>query len=403
MSEAEVGACAGIRIVELGTMVTAPLAGQLLADFGAEVIKIEPVEGEIMRGIPPVWKGRSAAFAQWNRNKKAVALDFKHKPALAAAKALIGSADAVITNFRPDVLQKFGLDYSSVASGNRRLVYALITGFGSDGPHADQPSYDMVIQGLVGAMPNQGGEGNAPQPIKSSVADKISAYSAALSVLAALMCVKNGGEGQLIELSMMDAYANFILPELFYTRTFLDAPTPTQWVKSIYNPFELKDGWVIGFLMTDRHFVSACDAFGLDAIRTDERFSNPGARNVYQPKLIGEIAKACSHMTVSEFIALTRSHALPFAPVNNLEDFMLDQQAIHNETFVEFRDPMRAELGRIRLLNNFARMSGTPVNARRFAPDIGEHTEEILTSLGIDVEAVSPDRTKSLDKSNSNA
>jgi formyl-CoA transferase len=376
------GACSGIRVIELGTMVTAPLAGQLLADFGAEVIKIEPPQGEIMRGIPPVFEGRSAAFAQWNRNKKCVALDLKSPAGLAAARKLVDGADALVTNFRPDVLEAFGLDYDAVAGRNPDIVYAALTGFGPDGPYAELASYDMVIQGLVGLMPNQGGDG-PPQPIKSPVADKISSYSAVMAMLAALLHRKAGGAGQKIEISMMDAYANFILPELFYTRTFLDAPPPVQWVKSIYNPFELSDGWVIGFVMTDRHFEGACDIFGLEAIRKDPRFADPGARNVYQPELMQEIAQACRHMTVAAFVELARANDLPFAPVNDLDQFMGDPQAVHNQTFVEFDDPGRPELGRLKLLNSFARMSGTPVDARAFAPDVGADNAEVLAAIGL--------------------
>jgi crotonobetainyl-CoA:carnitine CoA-transferase CaiB-like acyl-CoA transferase len=376
------GACSGLRIVELGSMVTAPLTGQLLADFGAEVIKIEPIGGEIMRGIPPIYEGRSAAFGQWNRNKKSVTLNLKNAAELDAARRIVASADAVVTNYRADTLAGFGLDYSSVSKASPHLVYASITGFGPDGPHADYSSYDMVIQGLVGLMPHQGNEG-PPQPIRSAVADKVVAHSAAMSILAAILHRKNSGEGQLIEISMLDAYANFILPELFYTHTFLDAPPPVQWVKSIYNQFEVSDGWVIGFLMTDRHFEGACTALGIEALRDDPRFADPGMRNVYQPELMQEIKKACGHMTVGEFIDLARANDLPFAPVNTLEQFMNDPQAINNETFVEFVDPARPELGRIRLLNNCVRMHGTPINARAFAPDAGEHTEEVLTSIGL--------------------
>lgn len=381
-AEGQRGACSGIRVIELGTMVTGPLAGQLLADFGAEVIKIEPPQGEIMRGIPPLYEGRSAAFAQWNRNKKCVALDMKSAAGRAAAQKLVDSADALVTNFRPDVLKAFGLDYDAVVKRNADIVYAEVTGFGPNGPYSELASYDMVIQGLVGLMPNQGGDG-PPQPIKSPVADKISSYSAVMTILAALLHRKMGGAGQKIEISMMDAFANFILPELFYTRTFLDAPPPVQWVKSIYNPFELSDGWVIGFMMTDRHFEGACDAFGLGSMRTDPRYADPGARNVYQPELMQGIASACRHMTVAEFVALARANDLPFAPVNDLEQFMRDPQAIHNETFVEFTDPDRPELGRIKLLNSFARMGGTPVDARGFAADIGAHNIEVLAGIGL--------------------
>jgi crotonobetainyl-CoA:carnitine CoA-transferase CaiB-like acyl-CoA transferase len=301
---------------------------------------------------------------------------------LAAAHRLIDSADALITNFRPDVLTTFGLDYAAVSGRNPRIIYASLTGFGPDGPYADQPSYDMVIQGLVGLMPNQGGDG-PPQPIKSPVADKIASYSTVMAVLAALLHRQAGGEGQKIEVSMMDAYANFILPELFYTRTFVDAPPPVQWVKSIYNQFQLADGWVIGFLMTDKHFEVACDVLGIEALRNDERFADPGLRNIYQPELMQEIARACSRMTVVEFVDLARENSLPFAPVNDLDQFMRDPQAVHNGTFVDFSDDSRPELGRLKLLNSFARMSETPVNSRHFAADIGAHTVEVLTELGL--------------------
>lgn len=262
------GACSGIRVIEFGSMVTAPLAGQLLADFGAEVIKIEGPEGEIMRGIPPIFEGRSAAFAQWNRNKKSIALDLKMPAALAAAHRLVDEADVLITNFRPDVLQAFGLDYPALSKRLPDLIYASLTGFGPTGPYSELAAYDMVIQGLVGLMPNQGGDG-PPQPIRSAVVDKICGYSTAMAVLAALLHRKSGGPGQNIEISMMDSFASFILPELFYTHTFIDAPPPVQWVKSIYNHFQVADGWVIGFLMTDRHFNGACDAFGIEALRDD--------------------------------------------------------------------------------------------------------------------------------------
>jgi len=176
-----------------------------------------------------------------------------------------------------------------------------------------------------------------------------------------------------------------MLPETFYTYSFVDAPPAVKWARDLYNTVALADGSVIGFIMPQSHFDNLCTAFGLDKLRDDKRFSDVAQRNLNQRALMSEIAQVCGRMTVMEFIAVTRQYDLPFAPVNTVEQFMDDPQVIHNETFVEFD---HESLGRIKLLNSFARLSETPINARALPPEIGEHTVDILLSLGIDAEEI---------------
>jgi len=377
--ESGVGACNGIRVVEMGAMVTAPLAAQILADLGAEVIKVEPLEGEVMRSIPPVHNGVSAAFAQWNRNKKSVTLNLKTPAGAEAARKLVNSADVLITNYRPKVMKAFQLDYQPVARTNPGLVYAALSGFGPTGPYSDQPAYDMVMQALTGFMPVQGGKGS-PAAVKATVVDKITGYSAALSILAALLHRAGGGGGQLIDVSMMDAYAAFMLPETLYSTTFLDAPPSKPWTADLYNTVKLKEGCALGYIMTDGQFKNACEAFGLQHLMADARFADPGVRNLHMPEMMKEIEAVTQHMTREDFLTVIRKHEVPFSPVNDLEDFQRDPQAIHNETFVEFVDE---RVGRVSLLNSFARFAKTPVNAKALPPEKGAHNEEVFHGLGL--------------------
>jgi crotonobetainyl-CoA:carnitine CoA-transferase CaiB-like acyl-CoA transferase len=384
------GACEGIRIVEIGTMVTAPYAAQILGDMGAEVIKIEALNGEIMRTVPPVYNGQSAAFAQWNRNKKSVALNLKNPDAVKAAHAIIATADALIINFRPQTAATYGFDYETLSKENPSLVYVMISGFGSTGPYSEYPAYDMVVQGMSGFMPIQGGDAG-PKAIRSAVVDKIGAYAAVMALLAALLYRNKTGKGQIIEIPMMDAFAKFILPETFYTKSFMDAPEAVIWARDLYETITLADGHVIGFIMTQGHFEKLCIAYGLEELLHDPRFADVSQRNIHQKQLMPLVQQKCAHMTVAEFVAIARENELPFGPVYTLEQFMEDPQTKHNEIFETFYDD---RVGNVVLLGGLARMSETPINAKALPPEIGEHTTDILRSVGY-----SSDRIEALLKS----
>ncbi|ARR54986.1 CoA transferase [Rhizorhabdus wittichii DC-6] len=372
------GALASIRVVELGTMVAAPICGQLLADLGADVIKIEPLGGEVMRVIPPVYKGVSAAFAQWNRNKRSIALNLKSAEGMAVLRGLLAKADIFLQNMRVGAVEEMGLDHDSLIVDNPGLISVQITGYGTEGPYRDQPGYDMMVQGLTGFMPIQGTP-EKPRAIRSVQADKVAGYSAALAALAAVIHRRAGGGGQKIDATILDSYASFMLPDHIYTRSFVDAPPEAPFTADIYNLIPLRDGKIIGYLLTQDQFEEACRAFGREDLMRDARYSTPGGRNVHQPELIGEIAATCEGKTVAEVLAITRAHRLPFAPVNDIDGYFDDPQVRHNGGFVEFETEA---VGPVRLLNGIARLAETPINACALAPSLGAHTDAILAELG---------------------
>lgn len=383
--EPERGALARVKVVELGSMVAGPLCGQILGDMGADVIKVEPIGGEIMRQIPPVYDGTSAAFAQWNRNKRSVSLNLKTEEGLRTLKQLIQQADVFIHNLKTGAAGRLGLDHEMLIKSNPGLISLEMSGYGATGPYSDQPCFDMMVQGLTGFMPIQGSR-DKPRAIRSIIADKVIAYSAAIAVLSALVFKRDsGGRGQKVSANILDSYASFMLPDHFYTRSFVDQPREAPFTADIYNLIQLKDGYVIGYLLTAEQFEAACDAFDRPDLLKDERFTTPRGRNIHQPELISEISQSLGDLSCAELLARAREFRLPFAAVNDLDGFTADPQVIHNGTVVEFDDE---RLGRIRLLKGLANMSETPINARSMAPELGADTDAVLGELGYSQEAI---------------
>ncbi|MCZ4342854.1 CoA transferase [Sphingomonadaceae bacterium G21617-S1] len=386
------GPCTNYRVVELSSMVTAPLCGQILGDLGADVIKVEPIGGDVMRTIPPTYNGHSAAFAQWNRNKRSIALDLKTAEGIEIVRRMVRGADVFMQNMRAGISESLGLGYKELARVNPEIIYLELTGYGPDGPYRDQPGYDMIVQGLTGFMPVQG-DANRPQPVRAIQADKITGYTSAMAIMAALLHRANGGGGQQIGTNILDSYATFMLPEMLYGTSFADAPPSNGDVMGIYNTVKVRDGFVIGFIMTEDQFSAACKHFGTPQLREDPRFQTAASRNVHQVELMAEIEAKCSQMTIAEVIKLARENGIPFAPVNDIDAFMRDEQARHNETFVEFDTE---EVGRVKLMNGFAHFSKTPINAKSLAPQLGANTDDILIEHGFNQEEIQSYRRRGI-------
>lgn len=365
------GPCAGVKVLDLSTMVSGPMCGQIL--------KLEGVAGDLIRTMPPLYRGLSGYFAQFNRNKRGVAVDLKSARGQTLAREMAARTDVLIENFRPGVADRLGLDYDSLRSSNAGLIYVSINGFGDDGPYADQPAYDPVIQGLVGFMPVQGGEA-APAPIKNPVVDKISAMSAALATLAALNHRHvSGGTGQKVNIRMLDAWAAFILPERMNNHVFQSPDAPTTPSRDVFRVFETSDGHVIGLILQDSQFSGICQALGRQDLMGDPRFATPAARVFNIGDLHAELCGAIARMTTHDFLTAARRHEVPFAPVNDIEAFLDDPQVRHNGTHFDVEDP---EFGPMRYLNFMASFGATPFGLQRRAPKLGEHTDEVLRELG---------------------
>ena len=373
------GPCTGLRVIEFATMVSGPFCGQMLADLGAEVIKLEPPEGDGLRAVQPEHNGLSALFVHYNRGKKSICIDLKSAQGAEVVRELVRSADVVLENFRPGVMDRLGMGYEAFSALNPKLVYVSISGFGASGPYAERAAYDQVIQGLTGYMWAQG-EYQSPQPVRNPVVDKISAVTAFHGTLAALLHRERGGTGQHVGVSLMDAYAAFIMPGLVNNETFPEAGLEHYPPRQVFHAVKTLDGYVMGHVQTNAQFIGCARACGREDIADDPRFANPRERLKHIGEMWEEMGVGARTRTTAEILTIANTHSVPLGPVQTVQQFMEDPQARHNQTFVDFHDP---EYGLVRQLNFPARLGGSPANVQARAPRRGEHTDAVLATLGL--------------------
>ena len=375
------GACAGLKVLDFSTVVAGPMCAMILGDLGAEVIKIEPPRGDATRQMGPPFKGGlTAVFAQFNRNKRGVVIDLKQAAGQAVAQRLAETADVAVQNFRPGVAHRLGIDYSTLAARNPRLVYLAISGFGPDGPYADLPAYDTVIQGLTGHTSIQGG-GQTPALIRSLVADKATALTGAYAILAALLARERSGCGQMIDLPMLDAFAAFILPDALLYDTFLPSD---EWqglpdITAIHRTWQTADGHVVILTVEDWQFQSLCRVLQRDELSRDDRFSSLPMRIVNYVELFALLETELRKWPTATLVERAREFGAQLARANSLQQFLADPQVAVNRTVFEADDP---GAGRIRYLRNPVRLAATPPSLRRHPPRLAEHTDEILRAAG---------------------
>jgi crotonobetainyl-CoA:carnitine CoA-transferase CaiB-like acyl-CoA transferase len=381
-----VGPCTGFRVIEFGTMVSGPLAGQNLGDLGADVIKVETLMGDTARWTgPPERDGLNGFFSQFNRNKRALSVDLKSDQGREIVQNLARNADVVLVNYRPGVMDRLGLGYEELSRDNRGLVYVAVSGFGPDGPYAGQPVYDLVTQGMSGAAPSQGTEGK-PRLVQSVIADKNAAITAASAALAALLArERNGGEGQLVHVPMMNAYAQLTLPDMMSQEAFRPKQEGVPIIPNIFHVWTCKDGYLVGMPIEDKQYANLCLALGRADLAEDERFKSIGARLANTDEMIKLIDAEIGKWSWREALDLLHKHDVPFAPVYDLDDFMEDPQVKHNRTVFDAEDPRG---GTIRYVRHPGIYEKTPATLRRHPPRYGEHTNEILAEAGLTEEAI---------------
>jgi crotonobetainyl-CoA:carnitine CoA-transferase CaiB-like acyl-CoA transferase len=383
--EAAQGPCAGIRVLDLSTVISGPYCTQALGDLGADVIKVEPPLGDPSRfsGAPFREPGFSAMLAQFNRNKRSIALDLGKQEAHEVARRLADRADVFVQNFRPGVAERLGLGWETLKGRNPRLVYVSISGFGPDGPYRELPAYDHVIQALGGQMPTQGDA--TPKLVQSGVADKTTALTALSATLAALLARERDGKGQHVEVPMLDAFAAFNLPEALVARSFPPLTSDAPGVGDVFRTFETADGHVVGLTVQDGQYRGLCRALGLDALAEDERFASAGPRFANYRELVKLLEPEIRKWPTAEFIERARACGAPFAPAYDVDEFLADPQVAHNQTVTEVEDP---RFGSTRYLRHPVRYERTPARLRFHAPRLGEHSDEILAEAGWDAEGI---------------
>lgn len=387
------GPCAGFRVLEFGTMVSGPLAGQNLGDLGADVIKVETLMGDLARWTgPPERDGINGFFSQFNRNKRAISVDMKTDEGLAIVRRLALTADVIVCNYRPGVAERLGFGYDSLREENPGLIFVSISGFGPDGPYADRPVYDLVVQGMTGAMPQQGVDGQ-PQMIRSVIADKSTAISACSAALAALLArERNGGIGQHVHVPMINAYAQLALSDVISSEAFRPPQPVEAMVPDLFHVWSCADGYLVGMPIEDKQYTNLCRALGREDLAVDERFSVLAQRMRNIDAMIALLDEEFSKLSWRDALDALHQHDVPFAPVYDLHDFMNDPQVQHNRTIFDVEDPRG---GTTRFIRHPGIYEKTPASFRRHPPRYGEHTDDILAEAGYNADEIAALRAAS--------
>lgn len=377
----------GVRVLDLSAVVSGPLAAALLADQGAEVLKIEPPDrGDVLRWVGSARGGVSATFHLNNRGKRSLALDLSKPRGLRILEELVARSDVLIQNFRPGVAERMGFGWERLRERNPRLVYLSISGFGPTGPSARKRVYDNVIQASSGMNDAQRDPRTGdPQPLRQLICDKLTALTAAQAVSAALFARDRLGVGQHVELSMLDAAIGFLWPDCAETHAFVgDGVEPRPAPGSTYSLLRLRDGWATATPLTDSEFQGLCRAFRLAHVAADPRFATVAARmrNVGALAALfqNELAQAALRMTGQEVARALDAEDVPAGVVVPIAGLHADPQVVASGTLVETEHP---RAGRLREARPAARFGATPARVGAAAPDLGQHTDEVLTELGL--------------------
>jgi crotonobetainyl-CoA:carnitine CoA-transferase CaiB-like acyl-CoA transferase len=363
-----------------------PYATQLLAELGAEIIKVEPPGGDVMRSVGPMRNAKMGPlFLHANRNKRSIVLDLKHPVGHALLLRLLRDADAFVFNVRPQAMQRLRLDYTTVAAINPSIVYCGAYGFGSDGPYAGRPAYDDLIQGLA-AIPSLGLRAGMEQPryAPTVIADRIVGLNLAVVILAALLHRQRTGEGQQVEVPMFETMAAFVLGDHMGGRSFVPPIGETGYARLLSphrRPFATKDGYICVVVYTDAQWRTFFSLVGeAERFENDERFRDIGSRTRHIDELYGLVARHLAQRTTAEWLDLLERSDIPAAPLHTIES-LLDDEHLHAVRF--FRKVEHPTEGTIVEMRRPSRWSGATGEDQSPAPNVGEHTVEILREAGL--------------------
>jgi crotonobetainyl-CoA:carnitine CoA-transferase CaiB-like acyl-CoA transferase len=393
----ENGPLKGIKVLDLGTMLAAPLAAAVLADQGAEVIKVEPPGfGDVMRFVGATRNGVSALFQGTNRGKRSLALDMKTPQGLVIVKQLVAVSDVLLHNFRPGVAERLGVDYESLKAVNPELIYLSVTGFGHRGPYAKRAAYDNVVQAFTGVAFSQANmETGEPTQYYQIFADKITALYASQALTAALLARERGAGGQHLQLAMADSVVSFMWPDVSGTATFLEeGATPGVEVAKGVPLIKFRNGYGQAAPVNDAHFHGWCKVFGVDSSAPElATVADRMSRKELMVELSAQIFARALEMDVDEAIAELEALDVPCAKAMHLAELPGHPQMKANGTFVESDHPRAGRIVEPKTPVNF---SATPSSVGMPSASLGQHTDEILAELNYDVEAIKQLREKNI-------
>ena len=384
-------ALADIRILDLSRVLAGPYCTQLLADFGADVIKIEqPGAGDGTRGWGPPWAGdQSAYFLSANRNKRSLTLNLKSTAGRDVLRKLALKSDVLIENFKVGTTQKLGIDYATLAELNSRLIYCAISGYGQNGPSRDLPGYDFIIQAQGGIMSITGPADGEPHKVGVAIADITAGLFAANAILTALHARHLTGKGQFIDVALFDAQLAWLANVAH--NYFATGETPARYGNAHanivpYQTFQTQDGYIALGVGTDAQFKRLCAAGDRLDLWRDERFQTNKGRVVHREELIVQLAPMFRGRETAVWLNLCRQNNIPAGPINDIATALSDPQVRSRDMVQTINHPTAGE---IQLLGPVAKLSETPAVIRSAPPVLGADTDEILrTDLGLDKAAI---------------
>jgi len=375
------GPLKGIKVIDLTAMVSGPVATMMLGDQGADVIKIEPLQGELMRNVGTPHNGMTTSFLCSNRSKRSFTINLKKVKGIHIIKKLIKNADVLVQNFRPGTMKRMGLSYEEVKKINKNIIYASISGFGEAGPYAKQRVYDPVIQALSGLADIQRDqETNFPKMVRTIIPDKTTGMATAQAISSALFYRERYGKGQHIKIAMLDVMIAYLWPEGSSSLSFVGQESdPSSGQMGLDLVFKTKDNkYITAGAVTDKEWLGMCKSFNRQDLLVDQRFNTPRARfeNKTERRLI--ISQEIKKYNSNSILKKLANNEVPCAPILNREQLLNNDQVIKNK-IIEFHKSK--VYGTIRSPRPAPIYSDSPINGEQLAPLLGENSREILQEL----------------------
>lgn len=371
----------GLRVLDFTRVLAGPLATALLADLGAEVIKVEPPQGDDYRGIGPMRNGESALFTVMNRGKKSLVLDLKQAAAVALVLELAAKVDVVVENFRPGVAERLGIGYAAMARCNPKLVYVSVSGFGQSGPLTNRPAYDVIIQAMSGLMEATGDPQGPPTMVGEAVSDVVAGLFASWAILAALHQTGRTGQGQHVDVAMFDTTLSFLATSVA-RYSFTGQPARRVGnrhpLSAPFGVYRAGDGHFALAVLNTKLFTALADAMGQPDWGAQERFSSDEQRSLLEPELRGVIEAWAAGHTVNDVVALLERAGVPAAPIWNIAQALESPQAVARGLLQPLDDE---RLPGLRIPVQPVQFGGSQRSRPVRAPALGQHTDDILGRL----------------------
>jgi crotonobetainyl-CoA:carnitine CoA-transferase CaiB-like acyl-CoA transferase len=383
------GPLEGVHIVDLSIGQMGPAATTMLADMGAEVIKIESRHGDPGRGVELQPNGASAFFLTHNRGKKSITLNLRHPEGKEVVYRLAARSDVFVQSWTPGVIERLALDYENIRQHNPSIIYASATGFGPRGPRAGLPAMDMVAQGVGGLMmANADPDGGDPIPVGPTIADQTGAFQLTCGILLALFHRERTGQGQKVDASLlggMIALQGWHLAHYLLTGKMALMSSQRTQRSPLFTYYRAQDGWFTIAIIDPRQWPALCRIVGLPELESDPRFAETGPRNEHAAQLIAILDERFAAESRDHWLRLMEAEEIPCGPVQGYQEVADDEQVRANEYITDVEDP---RLGGMRAPGLTVQLSESPGEVRP-APELGQHTEEVLESLGYSWEEIS--------------